>query len=120
MIENAYFFDTYAFFEILKDNVNYAAYRYSRVATTQFNLAEFSWVLERENRPHAEEMVRHRSESLVPVETNDIISAMKLRTQNKKLSIPDVIGYTVAKRLGIKFLTGDKEFEHMENVEYVK
>ena len=39
---------------------------------------------------------------------------------NKKLSIPDAIGYTVAKRLGIKFLTGDKEFEHMEDTEFIK
>ena len=32
----------------------------------------------------------------------------------------DCIGYIIAKRLGMKFLTGDKEFEGFENVEFVK
>ena len=45
---------------------------------------------------------------------------MDLKTTHRKLSIPDAIGYTVARRLNIKFLTGDKDFEGMENVEFVK
>ncbi len=32
----------------------------------------------------------------------------------------DCIGYIFAKQLGIKFLTGDKEFENLDNVEFVK
>ena len=32
----------------------------------------------------------------------------------------DCIGYMTAKRLGVKFLTGDREFEGMDNVEFVK
>ena len=32
----------------------------------------------------------------------------------------DCIGYIMAKKLNIKFLTGDKEFENFLNVEFVK
>ena len=32
----------------------------------------------------------------------------------------DCIGYILAKRLSIKFLTGDKEFEKLDDVEFVK
>lgn len=53
---------------------------------------------------------------------DDIRNAAKLRVQHKKrdLSMTDCIGFALAKRLGIKFLTGDKEFKEMENVEFVK
>jgi len=47
---------------------------------------------------------------------------MTFRALNKKrnLSYVDCIGYIIAKQRNIKFLTGDKEFEYMENVEFVK
>ena len=45
---------------------------------------------------------------------------MKKELNKRKLSMTDCIGYMMAKQWGIKFLTGDKEFEDMENVEYVK
>ena len=120
MIEPAYFFDTYAFFEILKDNPHYTPYRYTKVLTTQFNIAEFYWALLREKRSYAEDAARHRATASTPVTLDDIIAAMQLRVMHPKLSIPDAIGYTVAKRHGVKFLTGDKEFEKMDNVEFVK
>ena len=53
----------------------------------------------------------------------DIIKeAAKLRIIMKKrnVSMTDCIGYILSKQLGIKFLTGDKEFENIENVEFVK
>jgi uncharacterized protein len=45
---------------------------------------------------------------------------LSLRKSRKNLSYADALGYTVALRLKVKFLTGDKEFEDLENVEYVK
>jgi uncharacterized protein len=45
---------------------------------------------------------------------------MDLKTKHRKLSIPDAIGYTIAKRLEIKFLTGDEDFKNYDNVEFVK
>ncbi|MEK6860625.1 MAG: hypothetical protein AABY07_01520, partial [Nanoarchaeota archaeon] len=49
-----------------------------------------------------------------------IKEAAKLKLQNKKLSMTDCIGYCLANKWGIKFLTGDREFEGLENVEFVK
>ncbi len=44
----------------------------------------------------------------------------RLKWKDRKVSIPDCIGYVMAKNLDIKFLTGDKEFEGLDNVEFVK
>lgn len=115
-----FFFDTYAFFEIIRGNPGYAPYENAHALTTQFNIAEFNYALQRDQKPYAEKATRERAKSVVEVTLDDIIEAMTLRVQHKKLSIPDAIGYIVACRLGVKFLTGDQEFEHMENVEFVK
>lgn len=44
----------------------------------------------------------------------------KKEQKRKDLSYADCIGYTYAKRHGMKFLTGDRQFERMQNVEYAK
>jgi PIN domain nuclease of toxin-antitoxin system len=38
----------------------------------------------------------------------------------KKLSTIDCVGYSVANRLKIPFLTGDREFADMSNVQFVR
>ena len=45
---------------------------------------------------------------------------LELRRMKKNLSYADALGYTVSLRLRARFLTGDKAFEDLENVEYVK
>ena len=45
---------------------------------------------------------------------------MDLEAKYKKMSIPNVIGYIVAERYGVKFLTGDEGFRNFNNVEFVK
>ena len=120
MTNPTFFFDTYAFFELIRKNAKYEPYKDANAITTQFNIAEFNYALQRDNKPYAETVTRHRAKSVVEITIDDIITAMTFRLQNKKLSIPDVIGYTVAKRHGVKFLTGDKEFEQMKNVEFVR
>jgi uncharacterized protein len=45
----------------------------------------------------------------------------KLATgEGKKLSTIDCVGYSVANRLNIPFLTGDREFADMDNVQFVR
>ena len=36
------------------------------------------------------------------------------------MSYTDVVGYTLSRSLGFKFLTGDEAFRNLENVEFVK
>lgn len=120
MSEERFFLDTYALFEILEGNPAYEKFEAVATITTVFNLAEFNFALKREAKPFADEATRKLEPLLVEVTINDIIEAMNFRLEKRKLSIPDAIGYAVAKRCKTKFLTGDKEFEKMPNVEFVK
>ena len=45
---------------------------------------------------------------------------IELKKQDKNLSLIDALGYVLAKRLRILFLTGDREFKDLDNVEYIK
>ena len=120
-MNDLFFFDTYAIFEIIKGNPNYRAYAESRIITTIFNLAELNRNLKKEkDKKIADEYTDKYSEFIVDVIIDDIKNAMDLKLIKKNMSIPDVIGYTVAKRLDVKFLTGDNDFKDMENVEFVK
>lgn len=121
MNNEIFFFDTYAFFEIIRGNPRYNPYLDSRIVTTIFNLAELNYNLKKEKDKKAvDEYTDKYSKFIVNVSIDDIKIAMDFKTIHRHLSIPDAVGYTVAKRLGIKFLTGDKDFEGMENIEFVK
>lgn len=45
---------------------------------------------------------------------------LKLKKQKLNVSYVDAIGYQISLERGLKFVTGDKEFEKLENVEFVK
>lgn len=116
-----YFFDTYAFFEIIHGNPNYKKYEEANVITTIFNLSELNYGLKKEKTKEvADEITEKYRVFLVDVNLEDIKESMDLKIKNKQLSIPDAIGYIVAKKFNAKFLTGDKEFKDMPNVEFVK
>lgn len=61
----------------------------------------------------------------IDFDDTDVREAMNLRlhfrtTRKLKLSYADALGYHLSLKHKIKFLTGDREFEELENVEYVK
>ena len=119
-----FFFDTYALYEIIEGGENYKRYTKSIViVTTKLNLMElFYGLLIR----YDEKIANNFYEKFLPyctgIEDNTIKKAMIFRALNKKrnLSYVDYIGYILAKQRNVKFLTGDKEFENMDNVEFVK
>ena len=116
-----YFFDTYAFFEILRGSPAYRPYAEANAITTIFNLAELNYNLKsRQGAELADKWTDAFKKFLVPVEVVDIKKSMELRVSMKTLSIPDAIGYTVARRHGVKFLTGDEDFRNMPQVEFIK
>ena len=116
-----FFLDTYAMFEFIYGNNDYKKFSKSKFATTIFNIAELSYNLRKEfSKRESDRLARDYSEVIVEVTVDDICNASNTKSKNRKLSIPDCIGYIVAKRIGAKFLTGDKEFEKMVNVEFVK
>lgn len=121
MEDITYFFDTYAFFEIIDGNPKYKTYTKSQVITTIFNLAELNYGLKKKMSKEASDSYTEKYYLyVVDITLDDIKKAMNFKTIYKHLSIPDAIGYTVAKKYGVKFLTGDGDFENMENVEFVE
>ena len=119
-----FFLDTYALYEIIEGNENYIGYTKNvAIVTTKLNLMElFYGLLIKYNEKVADNFYEKFLPYCTGIEDNVIKKAMTFRALNKKrnLSYVDCIGYIIAKQRNIKFLTGDKEFEYMENVEFVK
>ena len=118
-----YFFDTYAMIEGGKGNPNYAQYEGKQVNASVYNKTEFFYsVLLEKGEKLATEKMNQLNISLLDVKDEDIIEAckFKLKHKAKKLSYADCIGYTLARRNNMKFLTGHNQFKGMENVEFVK
>lgn len=121
MNESVYFFDTYAFFEIIRGNPAYKKYQNAVPITTILNIAELNYGLKKElGKATADNYAIKYSPFVANINTSDVISATDLKLKNKKMSLADVIGYALANKLNVKFLTGDEQFRNMENVEFVK
>ena len=118
----AYIFDTYAIIEIIGGNSNYLSYLDENIIINDFIFAELCYVLFRKDYPNSDLYLEKYSKFIIKLQSDIIKDAMKFRNKYKKkrLSIPDCISYFMAKDMGIKFLTGDKEFEGFEGVEFVK
>ena len=115
--------DTYALIELLKGNADYKPYLKHLLVTTQFNLIELYYSLLKDFGKHiADKYLRLYSEFVVPISNSAIEIGMKFKLLHKKekLSYVDCIGYTIARITEIPFLTGDSQFEGMENVEFVR
>lgn len=119
-----YFFDTYAFFEILKGNPFYDNYRIGvGTITTKLNLMEFHHqLLTLRGEGFADLYYDKYEKFAVPFDSETIKNASKFRARHKKLNMSyiDCLGYAIAKSRNIPFLTGDKAFANLENVEFVK
>ena len=118
-----YFFDTYAIVEIICNNKSYEKHQEEDITTSILNVGEIYYSLLREKGEEiADFWYEKLKQSAISVDIETVINAMKFKFENrtKNLSFIDCVGYTIAKDKGLKFLTGDKEFESMSNVEFVK
>lgn len=120
----SFFFDTYAFYEIIVGNQNYKPFTEDvKVITTQLNLMELYYqLLAIYNKEDVMIFFKRYEEFIVPISNSIIIEAMDFRKLHykKNLSYVDCIGYIIARKINIPFLTGDRQFENMENVEFVR
>ena len=115
-----YFFDTYAIIELIKGNPNYEFVKENVIVTGAMNMAEVYYALLLENKENiVDSIIKKFNIETVDMTQQIAIEAAKLRYKNKKLflSYIDCIGYILARENNLIFLTGDKEFERMENVE---
>lgn len=121
---NSYFFDTYALFELIKGNSNYNKYKSNlMILTCKLNLMELYYALLRVNGKEDAEFYFEQFNQFCVKYNDDVIkeaSEFRLSNYRRDLSYIDCIGYIIAKKLGVKFLTGDEQFKYFDNVEFVK
>ena len=122
--EIKYYLDSYAIIALLNGSENYAEIDLSRGITTQLNLMEVQYYLHRKGI--SDEEIKDTLNYMLPMCISyspiDCFESVRFRYDNKKkrLSYVDSLGYTLAKKRGIKFVTGDKEFKGMKNVSFIK
>ncbi len=123
---NIYFFDTYALVELNRGNPNYARFKGSKIIITLLNLMEFySYLLKEISKEIAENKFKTYLDNCIDITPEIIKDAVEFRIRfiektKFKISYIDAIGYIIAKKLNIKFLTGDNAFKYLDNVEFVK
>jgi len=119
-----YFYDSYAIIEYLKGNKKYQKYFKEPIGvTTRLNLMEVYYSL-LGDEVYAEEVYSSFLSVIIDPSDEEIRNAMKKRKELKEkglnISYADAIGYSISIERKIKFLTGDKEFRNLPNVEFVK
>jgi predicted nucleic acid-binding protein len=121
-----FFYDSYAVIAYLSDNSNYRDYFEGNDGVlTKLNLIEITYrTIELHGEEAAAEVVKLFAKYTVDFGPTDIVESMKLRSKLKKdgrnISSADAVGYYLALKNKLKFLTGDKEFKGLDNVEFVK
>ncbi len=122
-MNRAFVFDTYAILEIISGNKNYSPYLDSEIIINDFIFAELCYNLIKEKGLEKSSLLIEKySKFIMEISPGIIKNAMLFRFENRKkdVSMADCISYMHSKHLNIKFLTGDKEFTDMPNVEFVK
>lgn len=126
MAKTRYFYDSYAIIAYLSDNPAYRAYfEENDGVLTKLNLIEVCYrTMQMHGQEAAEDVVKSLASYVIDFSQSDIVASMKLRLTLKNdglnVSYTDALGYYLALKNKLKFLTGDKAFESLDSVEYVK
>ncbi len=117
-----FFYDSYAIIEYLNNNPKFVSYfeQHTGILTLLNVLEVYYSVLADAGEEKADVVLETLLPFVVEPTKETIRKAMKFRYEQrkKKLSYADCLGYQVALERGVKFLTGDKQFEHIKNVEF--
>jgi len=116
-----FFLDTYGLIEIVRGNPRYRRYLAAELRTSVWNLVELYLAILRD-RGEIEaqrQFARFRTIAIDP-EDGWLFEAMGLKVRRPKLSYADAIGYTAARRIGARFLTGDEAFRRLPDVEFCR
>ena len=118
-----HFFDTYAIFEIIDGNPAYSQFQDEAIKTSVSNLGELYYgLLLRGKKSKADAWFVLLQPDLVEIDPETMHQAMTFRHAHKKkrLSMTDCVGYMLARKAGLRFLTGDEAFKDIPDVEFVK
>ena len=114
-----YVADSFALIELRKQNARYKPYKTAHLIITENALLEFSYYLLREKKDAKQtikqfwQYTRHITQTVAYASIK-----MKFALRKKKLSYTDCLGYCLARELKVPFLTGDKQFKDLPNVEW--
>lgn len=118
-----FFYDTYAIISLIEGSENYNKYKNNIITTSILNFAElYNIFLRNQGKQTADYWAKKLNFNILEIDKDSISKAVKFRFDNKKenLSLTDCVGYVLALKNNIKFLTGYGKFEDKENVEFVK
>jgi len=119
-----FFHDSYAIIEYINGNSKYRKYfTYHEGITTLYNVMEVYYTTLRiEGEVKAKRILETLKSITISPSFSDVEDSMKFRLKhkNKKFSYADCLGYSLAKKNKMKFLTGDRGFKGIKNVEFVK
>ena len=119
----AYFFDTYAIIELINKNPPYERFKSFNLVTSILNIGEVYGIFLREGgKEKADDWFKEFNCDLIEITPKIIVEAVHFRFihKGKNISLVDSVGYILAQENNIKFLTGDKEFHNLPNVEFIK
>ena len=120
---NKYFYDSFAIIELFRGNKDCANYFSEHGGITAFhNAAEVYYIMLREEGEEKAKIAFDFLRKITIFPDFDIIDeSMKFRLKHKKLkfSYADCLGYILAKRNNLIFLTGDSTFKNFPNVEFL-
>ena len=119
----AYYFDSYAIIGLAESSPSYEKYKEIEIITSVLNIGEiYQTILRKKGKEEADNWFKKANFKLLEITPEIIIEAVYFRYSNKKndFSLPDAVGYKLSLKHNLKFLTGDKQFENLSNVEFVK
>ena len=118
-----YFFDSYAIMELAESSPPYDKYQGIEITTSVLNIGEiYQIILRKQGKEPADEWFKKINFKMLEITPEIIVDAVLFRHKNRKndVSLPDAVGYKLSLKHNLKFLTGDRQFEKMPNVEFVK
>ncbi|MDA4129434.1 MAG: hypothetical protein OK457_01565 [Thaumarchaeota archaeon] len=120
-----FFYDSYAVLAYLSDRPKYRSYfEENDGLLTKLNLMEIYYrTFEVHGSGAASRVITVFSRYLIDFDISDIRASMRIRLRLKKkgldVSYADALGYYIASKSKIKFLTGDRWFKGLKGVEFV-
>ena len=115
--------DSYALVEIREGNKKFEHLLSGDFQIVDLTISEFYGLLYlRNGKETANKWIIKLRQMCVSASLETLIKAREFKIQNPKkdLSFIDCVGYIYAKDKGYVFVTGDKEFQNLPNVEYIK
>lgn len=117
-----YFFDTYALVALATGEPAYSPYRGLPVVCERYNLLELAYKTHMAGGPdRARRALKRVHAKLLEPRRDQLLraAALKASPEGKGLSYVDALGYVLAGEHGLRFLTGDRAFRDLPNVEFV-